>query len=1222
MPDYQYVKPVNGQVTTPFGGAQAYSPGMSLDIGSVNRGVDLAVPAGTPVLSPVGGTVTKVYHSRLDDRRGQRDARENGGWGGQIIIQGEDGFVHYLDHLQFNSIGVQDGAYVEKGQPVARVGVTGNSTGPHLDWEKRNAKGQHVDPLAATFVGAGPQPALPAGQGKVGTAAPLTQGTRPMATTPNSAQITTLSRQRDEAKAQVTTYQSAVQYASENLARMRGATQDANGDYVLPTEEGGTPQIVGDADVYAGAVKDLEGRLAYAQARLKDAQNTVQKAEQDLASVQDDAAKQLQGKPGDTIVKGEGGRFYRVERDDSGRETLVPISVPGAENDPDNFKVVGDAIIDIRSGQAIYTAPDRGQTALRGAETGLTEARTATENALREPTVREALAKAGLTEAQITTENALRDPTVRQRLAAAGLDEAKIKELEALLPGMVEQQGAQTTLYKAQGANVQAEADMARLRFQLLQRANEDITAALQMPEGPERTAAIMAAMEKYAALTDVPAAMRNMTDQAQLRLQRANALAEQTGYQYDPLTLDPVLGPDGTPVPTAGEAERGYRRELDYTTRLAEHERDVMAGRTQQQQAATTALESAGRYGLASPVWLGNIMQSQAPVSGLPSIAQRMGINQNDPIYQGALAAMQASGAIDANGMPKMPAPPQRPQAPSTVPPQAPGGTFAGQRSTTPAQARRITTEREDREDGSRREVRTTETPPPPAQPALAPEQPVPQEAAAPAGPAQRRPVPGMEAEDLGNGLARTHYDDGSYEDWEIGGGGSVGAGAAGGGYGMRGGGYGTPGWNAGGGMGGAVGATTPAPRPQMPVSPIATMVTPPGLPRGGNVRPASIGGPTGVTPGTPLSDGVFQPVTPLQGLMHAVGVYRPDRPAAGGGAYGQGGAGDVGSVGGVSGVANPLYQGATREARRRVRRLAGLPEEPPRLTSGSVGFGAATMPTMNVTPPTPPSPTGTGTATGQAGASSMGMDTRTGHEGGRYSPAFGGQTVAPSTPATIGAGTAGITYGYGVPGFGQSEIRIRPEYMGALQDPNLAPGYIPGSGTYNQFRLDQPGLFGGVGPNNTLSNLRYGLGGTGDPTTGREVQTPEEWVNGPSLFQNNNPANWGQTNDTRGLDYIATLFLRPDTPSGINTAAWSAPQQFWDGLYQQIQAGRVTPTERGWQLLQQRGYPRLQGAAGQGAQTGQTAAQRGPMGTGIRGGGGGGGGPVNALVATAYRR
>jgi hypothetical protein len=239
-----------------------------------------------------------------------------------------------------------------------------------------------------------------------------------------------------------------------------------------------------------------------------------------------------------------------------------------------------------------------------------------------------------------------------------------------------------------------------------------------------------------------------------------------------------------------------------------------------------------------------------------------------------------------------------------------------------------------------------------------------------------------------------------------------------------------------------------------------------------------------------------------------------------------------------------------------------------------------------------------------------------------GNYPTNQGGGTVAPSSWAqepgpynpqtgrhpgwgTIGAGTAGIQYGYGVPGFGQAQQQILPGNLPYLSDPRLAPGYIPGSGTYNQFNLSTGQLFGPIGPNNVMSNLNYGVGGPGDPTTGLEQQTPQQWVQGGKLF--NWQGNMGTAaNGTQGLDYIATLFGRSDTPSGIGTPTWSAPQQYWDGLAQAIGQGKVQPTNRGWALMVSRNVtPQSLGAAAvqQAASVGV-----GPNGQGANAGGGGG--------------
>lgn len=178
------------------------------------------------------------------------------------------------------------------------------------------------------------------------------------------------------------------------------------------------------------------------------------------------------------------------------------------------------------------------------------------------------------------------------------------------------------------------------------------------------------------------------------------------------------------------------------------------------------------------------------------------------------------------------------------------------------------------------------------------------------------------------------------------------------------------------------------------------------------------------------------------------------------------------------------------------------------------------------------------------------------------------GGLTGTVGTPAgATGGATGGATAGGRYPWM----ANVLPNNLAYAQS---MPGYLTGSKTYNQWDLSQPGLLGTVAgvPN---VNLRYGQGGSGDPTNGTEAQTPQQWVQGPKLFNSTRTSNWGQGDQAgTGLDYIATTFLRPDTPSGINTSAWGAPEAYWQGLAQQIAQGNIQPTAQGWQLLQSRGY------------------------------------------------
>ncbi len=109
--------PVSGRVTSYFGGRR--SPG---GVGSTNhKGIDIAAPRGTPVYAADGGTVT--YAGWMS------------GYGYLVRIDHGNGYVTYYGHN--SSLTVSVGQHVYKGQQIARVGSTGNSTGNHCHFEIR-----------------------------------------------------------------------------------------------------------------------------------------------------------------------------------------------------------------------------------------------------------------------------------------------------------------------------------------------------------------------------------------------------------------------------------------------------------------------------------------------------------------------------------------------------------------------------------------------------------------------------------------------------------------------------------------------------------------------------------------------------------------------------------------------------------------------------------------------------------------------------------------------------------------------------------------------------------------------------------------------------------------------------------------------------------------------------------------------------------------------------
>lgn len=116
-----------GYISSYFGGRQDPFDGAE----TVHRGIDFAGALGSQVLSVATGVVSRV--------------EKQSGYGNLIEINHGNGFVTRYAHNQ--QALVAEGQTVTRGQPIALMGSTGRSTGPHVHFEVlRN--GRHVNPLA------------------------------------------------------------------------------------------------------------------------------------------------------------------------------------------------------------------------------------------------------------------------------------------------------------------------------------------------------------------------------------------------------------------------------------------------------------------------------------------------------------------------------------------------------------------------------------------------------------------------------------------------------------------------------------------------------------------------------------------------------------------------------------------------------------------------------------------------------------------------------------------------------------------------------------------------------------------------------------------------------------------------------------------------------------------------------------------------------------------
>jgi murein DD-endopeptidase MepM/ murein hydrolase activator NlpD len=107
--------------------------------GHVHQGQDVIAASGTPIVAPLPGAILFS---------GDQPA----GAGLFLVLHGADARDYVFMHLLAGSVAVVVGEGVRRGQRLARVGATGDATGPHLHFEIwvggwGTAKGHPIDPL-------------------------------------------------------------------------------------------------------------------------------------------------------------------------------------------------------------------------------------------------------------------------------------------------------------------------------------------------------------------------------------------------------------------------------------------------------------------------------------------------------------------------------------------------------------------------------------------------------------------------------------------------------------------------------------------------------------------------------------------------------------------------------------------------------------------------------------------------------------------------------------------------------------------------------------------------------------------------------------------------------------------------------------------------------------------------------------------------------------------
>ena len=109
-----FVVPTTGVITSRYGNREVSCSKVT----SFHTGIDIANEIGTDIFSSIDGKVKKIYNNKY--------------YGKTLEIEKDNVITRYA-HL--SDVLVEENKNIIKGEKIAKMGTTGNSTGPHLHFE-------------------------------------------------------------------------------------------------------------------------------------------------------------------------------------------------------------------------------------------------------------------------------------------------------------------------------------------------------------------------------------------------------------------------------------------------------------------------------------------------------------------------------------------------------------------------------------------------------------------------------------------------------------------------------------------------------------------------------------------------------------------------------------------------------------------------------------------------------------------------------------------------------------------------------------------------------------------------------------------------------------------------------------------------------------------------------------------------------------------------------
>ena len=140
------IVPKAAPITEHFGQNQ---PGVEVFSHGFTSGTGIGVPVGTPVATPPGDW--KVVDTNTSAKQnGFIGDSDGSGWGNYVLVENKD-TGEQLRYSHLSDVGVANGDTISGNKVIGLSGQSGNVTGPHLNLEYVNQKGEPADVLQSQY---------------------------------------------------------------------------------------------------------------------------------------------------------------------------------------------------------------------------------------------------------------------------------------------------------------------------------------------------------------------------------------------------------------------------------------------------------------------------------------------------------------------------------------------------------------------------------------------------------------------------------------------------------------------------------------------------------------------------------------------------------------------------------------------------------------------------------------------------------------------------------------------------------------------------------------------------------------------------------------------------------------------------------------------------------------------------------------------------------------